>query len=241
MQIVILCGGLATRLYPLTKKIPKAMIRIGGKPFLEYQLELVKKNGISDVVLCIGYKGNKIKKYFGNGKKWGLRITYSSDEKKLLGTGGALKKAEPLLDDVFLVMWGDSYLPFNFQEAIEFFKKHNKLGLMTVYKNENRIEPSNVEIKGNLVKAYSKKRKTKRMKYIDYGLSIFKKEVLKYIPKNKFYDLSKLNQLLIRKKQLLAFPVKRRFYQIGTFEGLEEFKRKYKKLTKMVKNIKIKK
>jgi NDP-sugar pyrophosphorylase family protein len=238
MQIVILCGGLATRLYPLTKKIPKSMVKIGGKPFLEYQLDLIKKNGISDVVLCVGYKGNQIRKYFRNGKKWGLRIKYSSDGKRLLGTGGALKKAEPLLEDTFLVMWGDSYLPFNFRKAIEFFKKHNKLGLLTVYKNENRIEPSNVEVKGNLVKAYSKKRKTKRMKYIDYGLSIFKKEVLKYIPKNKIYDLSKLNQLLIRKKQLLAFPVKRRFYQIGTPEGLKEFKKKYKQLTKLIKKIK---
>jgi len=230
MQIVILCGGLATRLYPLTKKIPKAMIRIGGKPFLEYQIELVKKNGIFDVVLCVGYKGNQIEKYFGNGKKWGLRIKYSKDGKKLLGTGGALKKAEPLLEDTFLVMWGDSYLPFNFQKVIEFFKKHNKLGLMTVYKNENKIEPSNVEIERNLVKAYSKKKRTRKMQYIDYGLSIFKKDVLKYIPKNKFYDLSKLNQLLIRKKQLLALPVRKRFYQIGNFKGLEEFNKEYKKL-----------
>ena len=223
MQIVILCGGLATRLRPITKKIPKSMVRIFGKPFLEYQLELLKKNKIKDIVLCIGYKGEQIKKYFRNGKKFGVNIKYSSDGKKLLGTGGALKKAESLLEDPFMVMWGDSYLPFNFQKAINFFKKHKKLGLMTVYRNENRIEPSNVEVRGNLVAAYSKKRKTKRMKYIDYGLSIFRKEVLKYIPKNQFYDLSKLNQLLIRKKQLLAFEVKRRFYQIGNFEGLKEF------------------
>jgi len=188
------------------------MVRIFGKPFLEYQLELLKKNKIKDIVLCIGYKGEQIKKYFRNGKKFGVNIKYSSDGKKLLGTGGALKKAESLLEDPFMVMWGDSYLPFNFQKAINFFKKHKKLGLMTVYRNENRIEPSNVEVRGNLVAAYSKKRKTKRMKYIDYGLSIFRKEVLKYIPKNQFYDLSKLNQLLIRKKQLLAFEVKRRFY-----------------------------
>lgn len=223
MQIVILCGGLATRLYPLTKKIPKSMVRIGGKPFLECQLDLIKKNGISDVVLCVGYKGNQIRKYFGNGKKWGLRIKYSSDGKRLLGTGGALKKAEPLLEDTFLVMWGDSYLPFNFKKAIKFFEKFDKLGMMTVYRNEDKIEPSNVEVKGNLVKTYSKKRKTKKMKYIDYGLRIFRREVLKYIPKNQVYDLSKLDQLLIRQKQLLAYPAEKRFYQIGTFKGLEEF------------------
>ena len=120
MQIVILCGGAATRLYPLTKKIPKSLIRIAEKPFLERQLNLLKKNGISGIVLCIGYKGEQIKKYFKDGRKFGVKIRYSSDGKKLLGTGGALKKAEDLLEDTFLVMWGDSYLPFNFQKAIKF-------------------------------------------------------------------------------------------------------------------------
>jgi NDP-sugar pyrophosphorylase family protein len=223
--MVILCGGLATRLYPLTKKISKSMIKIEGKPFLEHQLDLLKKNGIKNILLCIGYKGEQIKKYFGNGRKFGVKIRYSQEKKKLLGTGGALKKAEKLLEDNFLVMWGDSYLPFDFQGAIKFFKKFNKSGLMTVYKNCDKYEPSNVEVEGNLVKVYSKKRKTKKMKYIDYGVSIFKKEALKYIPKNKVYDLSKLNQLLVKKKQLLAFPARKRFYQIGTFEGIEEFRR----------------
>lgn len=202
------------------------MIKIEGKPFLEHQLDLLKKNKIKNILLCIGYKGEQIKEYLGNGKKFGVKIRYSQEKNKLLGTGGALKNAESLLEGNFLVMWGDSYLPFDFQGAIKFFKEFNKLGLMTVYKNCNKYEPSNVEVEGNLVKVYSKKRKTKKMKYIDYGVSIFKKEALKYIPKNKVYDLSKLNQLLIKKKQLLAFPVKKRFYQIGTFEGIDAF-RKY--------------
>ena len=107
MQIVILCGGKATRLYPLTKKIPKSMMRFEGKPFLEQQLDLLKKNRIFDIVLCVGYKAEQIKKYFGDGKNFGVEIKYSSDKKKLLGTGGALKKAENLLEDSFLVMWGD--------------------------------------------------------------------------------------------------------------------------------------
>jgi len=225
MQIVILCGGKATRLYPLTKKISKSMLKIAGKPFLEHQINLLKKNGIRDIILCVGYKAEQIKKYFKNGEKFGVKIKYSSDGKKLLGTGGALKKAEDLLEDSFLVMWGDSYLPFNFRKAIKFFKKYNKLGLMTVYKNLDRYEPSNVEIEKNLVKSYSKKRKTRKMKYIDYGVSIFRKDVLKIIPESKVYDLSKLQQALIRKKQLLAYPAEKRFYQIGSPGGLEEFKK----------------
>ena len=233
MQIVILCGGKATRLYPLTKKIPKSMMRFEGKPFLEKQLDLLKKNRIFDIVLCVGYKAEQIKKYFGDGKNFGVKIKYSSDKKKLLGTGGALKKAENLLEDSFLVMWGDSYLPFNFQKAIKFFKKSNKPGMMIVFKNLNKYEPSNVEVKNNLVKSYSKKRKTKKMKYIDYGISIYRKEVLKHLPKNQICDLTKLQQALIKKRQLLAYPAEKRFYQIGSPDGLEELKNYIKRKTKL--------
>ena len=233
MQIVILCGGKATRLYPLTKKIPKSMMRFEGKPFLEQQLDLLKKNRIFDIVLCVGYKAEQIKKYFGDGKNFGVEIKYSSDKKKLLGTGGALKKAENLLEDSFLVMWGDSYLPFNFQKAIKFFKKSNKPGMMIVFKNLNKYEPSNVEVKNNLVKSYSKKMKTKKMKYIDYGISIYRKEVLKHLPKNQICDLTKLQQALIKKRQLLAYPAEKRFYQIGSPDGLEELKNYIKRKTKL--------
>ena len=229
MQVVVLAGGLATRLRPLTDKIPKSMVEINGKPFLEYQIELLKKNSIFDIVLCIGYKGEQIKKYFGDGEKLGVKIRYSSDKDKFLGTGGAFKKAENLLKDVFLVMYGDSYLPFDFQKAIKFFEKFNKLGLMAVFKNFNKYEPSNVEVEGNLVKTYSKKRKTKKMKYIDYGVSIFRKEALKFIPENQFYDLSQLHRFLIKKRELLAYSAEKRFYQIGSFDGLEEFKKYIKK------------
>ena len=224
MQVLILCGGLATRLRPLTKKIPKSMIEIEGKPFLEHQLNLLKKNGLKDIVLSIGFKGNQIRKYFATGKKFGVKIKYNPDGKKLLGTGGAIKKAEKLLNDAFLVIYGDSYLPFDFQKAINYFNRFQKLGLMTVFKNANRYEPSNVEVQGNLVKSYSKKRKTKKMLYIDYGVSIFKKEVLKNFPADTAFDLSLIHKDLIKKKQLLAFPVKQRFYQIGSFDGLEEFR-----------------
>ena len=233
MQIVILCGGKATRLYPLTKKIPKSMMRFEGKPFLEQQLDLLKKNRIFDIVLCVGYKAEQIKKYFGDGKNFGVEIKYSSDKKRLLGTGGALKKAENLLEDSFLVMWGDSYLPFNFQKAIKFFKKSNKPGMMIVFKNLNKYEPSNVEVKNNLVKSYSKKRKTKKMKYIDYGISIYRKEVLKHLPKNQVCDLTRLQQALIKKRQLLAYPAEKRFYQIGSPDGLEELKNYIKRKTKL--------
>lgn len=225
MQIVILCGGLATRLRPLTEKIPKSMVEIEGKPFLEHQLKLLKKNGISDMIFCIGYKGEQIENYFRDGSRFGVRIRYSREKEKLLGTGGALKKAENLLDEVFLVINGDSYLPFDFKAAIDCFNKFNKLGLMVVYKNQDRYDKSNVLVKDNLVKQYNKENPTKEMKYIDYGVSIFRKKALELLPENTHCDLSQIYLSLIEKDQLLAFESKIRFYETGSFKGLEEFKR----------------
>ena len=229
MQIVVLCGGLATRLYPVTQKIPKSMVEIDGRPFLEYQIELLKKNGIFNLVLCVGNFSEQIEQYFGNGEKFGVKIQYSHDGANLAGTGGALKKAEDLLEDEFLVMYGDSYLPFDFQKAIAFFKEKGKQGLMTVFHNANKYESSNVEAEEELVKAYSKKEKTPEMEHIDYGLSIFKKEDLKLLPAEGASDLSVLHLALIAEKQLLAFSVDQRYYQVGSFEGLEEFKAFIKK------------
>lgn len=231
MQVVILCGGLATRIKPITEKVPKSMVQIAGKPFLWYQLELLKKNGIYDIVLCIGYKGEHVEQYFGNGEKFGVKIQYSSDADKLLGTGGSLKNAEHLLGDTFLMMYGDSYLPFGFKKAIAFFERNNGIGLMTVFKNLDKYEKSNVEVEKSLVKSYSKKRKTKKMEYIDYGISIFKKEALQSIPKDTWYDLSNLHKTLIKKRELLAYPAEQRPYEVGSFKGLEEFKKYITKKT----------
>jgi len=225
MQIVILCGGLATRLRPLSEKIAKSMIEIEGKPFLEHQLELLKKNGISDMIFCIGYKGEQIENYFGDGSRFGVKIKYSREKEKLLGTGGALKKAENLLNEVFLVINGDSYLPFDFKAAIGYFNKFNKPGLMVVYKNQDRYEKSNVLVKNSLVRQYNKENPTKEMKYIDYGVSIFRKKALELLPENTPCDLSQIYLSLIKKDQLLAFESKIRFYETGSFKGLEEFKR----------------
>lgn len=224
MQVIILCGGLATRIRPLSEKTPKSLILIEGHPFLEYQINLLKSYGFHDIVFCIGYKGNLIKKYFGDGKSFSVNIKYSEETDQLLGTGGSIKNAEDILKKEFMVMYGDSYLPFDFNKAINFFHKHHKLGLMTVYKNNNSIEPSNVSIIKNLVKKYNKKNTSSEFQYIDYGVSIFKKQVLNNFP-NKRFDLSEIHQFLIKEKELLAYQIKERFYQIGDFQGLEEFKK----------------
>ncbi len=224
MQMVILAGGLATRLRPLTSDIPKSMIKIAGRPFLEHQLELLKEYEIKDILLCLGYKGELIKDYFGDGGKFGVRLSYSLDGEKLLGTAGALKKAFKLLEENFFLMYGDSYLPYDYQDIEKFFKSSDRLSLMTVYKNQNRFDKSNVIIQDGIIKAYDKTMESEKLEYIDAGLSILRKEVLNLAPSDEPYDLQELYKILVSQEEISAYEVKQRFYQIGSIEGLEEFK-----------------
>lgn len=225
MQIAILTGGLATRLQPLTEKIPKSMIMIEGKPFLQYQLEFLKKGDITDIVLCVGYLSEQIKTYFGDGKRFGVNIKYSRESERLLGTGGALKNAETLLEKEFFVMYGDSYLFLNFEAVMLHFQKFNKPALMVVYKNFDKYDKSNAAVEKGMVKKYDKKHKTNDMVYIDYGVSILRKKVLDMVPENQVYSLEELFTTLIKQNEMLAFETKKRFYEIGSYSGLEEFKK----------------
>jgi NDP-sugar pyrophosphorylase family protein len=223
MQMVILCGGLATRLGDLAKDTPKSMIRIKGKPFLEYQIEILKKQLIKDIVLCVGYLSEKIIDYFGDGKKFGVNIQYSHDDKKPLGPIGAMKNAEPLLNNVFFIMYGDSYLFVDFKKAYSYFLEHDDLALMVAYKNFDKYDASNLVIKNGKIVACGKENKTKDMVYIDYGTSILRKKVLDLVPKDTYYSTVQFFSDLVKRKELLAFVVKKRFYHIGTPEVLEEF------------------
>lgn len=224
MQAVILAGGLATRLRPITERIPKSLIQIYDKPFLQYQLDRLRDEGITDIVLCVGYLGDQIVAYFGDGHKYGVNINYSYDGDQLLGTGGALKKAEEYLYEEFFLTYGDSYLSIDYQTVMSWFKQFGKQGLMVVYKNYDQYDKSNVSIEGNLVKSYSKTNKTKDMIYIDYGASILRRDVLNLVPEGEVCSLEELFAQLIEQQQLLAYEVKERFYQIGSIDGLEEFK-----------------
>ena len=229
MQMAILAGGLATRLGDLTKDQPKSMVQISGKPFLEYQLDFLKRQAVRDIILCTGRFKEQIENYFRDGKEFGVNMKYSRED-KLLGTAGALKKAEPLLNDAFFTMYGDSYLFLDFNRVMSYFKSRNKLALMTVYKNYDRYDRSNTVVEGKLVKKFSKKEKTKEMVYIEYGANIFKKEVLRMIPENQFYSLDDLFPRLIEIEELLAFEVGERFYEIGSPQGLREFEEYIKML-----------
>jgi len=225
MQIVILCGGLATRLGKLTKNIPKSMIDIQGKPFLEYQINNIKKYDIKDIILCVGHLSERIEQYFGNGSKFGVNIQYNYDGDKPLGPIGALKNAESLLNDEFFIMYGDSYLAVDFKKVYNFFMKHNKPACMVVYKNKDKYDKSNLIIKDNIAVGYGDKDRNKDMVYIDYGTSILNKKTLGLVPKNTMFSTGAFFSKLIKRNELLTFEVTERFYHIGNPEALEEFRR----------------
>ena len=224
MQMVIICGGLGTRLGHLTKYTPKSMIEIEGKPFLEYQIENLKKQSVTDIVLCVGHLSEKIEEYFGNGERFGVNLKYSFENDKLLGQIGAVKNAEPLLKDTFFIMYGDSYLSIDLHKVHNFFIQNNKPALMVVYKNHDKYDRSNIIIQDNMVVGYGEKQRTRDMVYIDYGTSVFRKKVLEYIPKDTPYSTEEFFSDLIKKQELLAYESEKRFYHIGTPEAIEDFR-----------------
>ncbi|OGN96602.1 MAG: hypothetical protein A2Z77_01160 [Chloroflexi bacterium RBG_13_51_36] len=222
MKIAILAGGLGTRLGSLTRDTPKSMVKICGKPFLEYQLELLRKQNLEDIVLCVGHLKDKIQSYFGDGSRFGVRIEYGEEEEPL-GTAGALRNAGHLLGDDFLVLNGDSYLAIDYGEVIERYKLGNKLGLMVVYRNNNRYDKSNVMIADGLVTNYDRSGRMEGMSYIDYGLSVLNRKALEFVPQGKFLQLDDVYRELIRRRELMAFETQVRFYEVGSVQGLEGF------------------
>lgn len=220
--IVILAGGLATRLGVLSQTTPKSLILVHEEPFIAHQLRLLKSQGFKKVILCIGYLGNLIRAYVKNGKQFGLSVTYSEDGEQLLGTAGALYKASSLVPESFFVLYGDSYLMVDFKVIQKAFERQSKPALMTVFKNNNTGDISNIEYGGKHIIKYDKKNKTINMNYIDFGLSLFKKNIFNSL--NPFYDLDDLYKKLLIDNQLASYEVFQRFYEIGSIDGLNEFK-----------------
>lgn len=225
MQVVILAAGFGTRLRPLTYKKAKAMVTIYGKPFLEYVLGPLKRNNLHEVILCVGYFGQQIKDYFGDGRRFGVHIKYSfEEEKELLGTGGALKNAEHLLNYEFIVMFGDTFLNIDYQDLISYFHRKNKAGIVVVYKEDVKTTQNNVEVNEKAEIVNYNKRQEANANYIDAGVMVFKKDILTLIPPNKKVSLEEeIYPVLIKKKELLAYATAEKFYDIGTFERVKEF------------------
>jgi NDP-sugar pyrophosphorylase family protein len=224
LPVAILAGGLATRLHPLTETIPKSLVEINGEPFLWHQLRLLRANGVSRVVLCVSHMGERVRDSVGDGRQFELRVEYSFDGPTLLGTAGALKRAQPLLGESFFVLYGDSYLPIDWPAVEAAFRESGKAGLMTVYRNEGHWDSSNVEFAGGRILAYDKKLRTPRMRHIDYGLGVLHQAALARVPEGEYRDLAALYQELLEAGELAAFEAGHRFYEIGSFSGIEELR-----------------
>lgn len=222
LPVAILAGGLATRLRPITETIPKILVDVAGRPFGEHQIALLRAHGITRVVLCVGYLGEMVQAALGDGSRWQIELLYSFDGDKLLGTGGALRRALPLLGEAFFVIYGDSYLECPYEAIEKAFYASGKQGLMTVFRNENRWDRSNVIFRTGTIVRYDKKQQTPDMQYIDYGLGVLRTQALESYADDQPFDLSSVYQDLIQQGQLAGFEVPERFYEIGSHEGLEE-------------------
>jgi NDP-sugar pyrophosphorylase family protein len=222
LPVALLAGGLATRLRPITATIPKALVEVAGRPFIDHQLALLRRNGIQRVVLCLGYLGEQVQDHLGDGATIGMELQYCFDGALLLGTGGALRRAAPLLGRICWVMYGDSYLDIDYRAVLRAFTSSDALGLMTVLHNGNRWDRSNVVFRAGQLLLYDKRAQTPEMTYIDYGAALLRDTAIERIPADQPYDLADLYSALVKERRMIGYEVTQRFYEIGSHEGLAE-------------------
>jgi len=221
-SIAILCGGFGTRLYPVTKYLPKSLYPINGKPFIDYQLERLKSTGFNHVVLLVSNFGNEIREYVGNGKKYGLNIEYSFDDAK--GTFPAIKKAFKILDCNSFLTYGDSYLTADFQDIQKIYDTQNKPFLLTIYKNDDEeLHKNNITYINNQIIDYSKHNLKNSCEYVDYGITIFNKNYLDKFDETWYTNISNLYNFIIAENNLTSYIVKDRFYEVGSMRGIQDF------------------
>jgi NDP-sugar pyrophosphorylase family protein len=221
LPVVVLAGGLATRLRPATERIPKSLVDVGGQPFAVHQIELLRRHGLVDITFLLGHLGEMIADFLGDGSRWNVRLRYVFDGPRALGTGGAIRSALPQLDDPFFVLYGDSYLECDYRAIECAFRNGGKSGLMTVYRNDDRFDRSNVSYVDGRVVRYDKQHRVPEMRHIDYGLGVFRQSAFSQYGDEAF-DLASVYQSLLAHDDLAGYEVSNRFYEIGSLEGLEE-------------------
>ena len=219
-EAIILSGGKGTRVRKYTKKIPKCLIKINDKPFIYYQLKYLKKNNIKNVIVSVNYLGEQIKSYLKKNIDF-INTKIVNDGKKSLGTGGAIIKSLRFLKKDFFVIYGDSYLNFN---LIKLAKKKN-LATMAIFRNNNKYDKSNIELQKLKKILYFRKISKKKLFYIDYGVSYVNKRIFKGIKKNTKIDLAILFEKISQNNMLKGFEVKKRFYEIGSYNGIRDIKK----------------
>lgn len=222
MQVVILAGGLGTRLKPLTEKITKVMVEVHGKPFLEHQFRYLKKFGFKKILLLVSYLGDQVKNYFQDGQAFGIKIEYN-EEKEPMGTAGALKMAAPKLERSFLLINGDTFYPLNWKDFLSRADAVRQGGLIAVYQNQERVAENNLKVEpGGLISACASNKSPQGLNGVDGGVSFYHKAILDFIPEGEKCSLEKdIYPLLIRQKLLKAYFSNQRYYDMGTFERLD--------------------
>ncbi len=222
LPVIILAGGLATRLRPITEKIPKAVVEVTGRAVLAFQMRVLAADGGRRVVLSVAYRGEMIEEFLGDGGRYGIEVSYSYDGPTYLGTAGAIRKALGQLGDAFFTLYGDSYLTVPFGDVERTFLASGKAALMTVYRNEGLFDTSNVEFAGGEIRVYDKKNRTAAMRHIDYGLGVFRASLFAGLAEGEAADLAGLYQDALRRGELAAYEVGERFYEVGTVAGIED-------------------
>lgn len=228
MQCVILAGGLGTRMWPVAKTVPKTMLPVAGRPFADWQLDWLARAGVTSVVYCIGYLGEQVRDHVGDGASYGLEVRYVDEGAELRGTGGALRLAleEGVLEERFLVLYGDSWLQVDPAAVFAAAERSGRPALMTVFRNEGLFDASNVEYAEGVVLRYEKglaEATPPSMRWIDYGLSVLSRTLVEdEIPTAAKHDLASLLTPLAAAGRLAGFLVTERFYEIGSPSGLEE-------------------
>jgi NDP-sugar pyrophosphorylase family protein len=222
MKGFILAGGLGTRLRPLTYEIPKTMIPIKGKPVLQYNIELLKRYGIKEIVLGIGYMGEKIKEYFGDGKKFGVKIHYS-EEKEPLGTAGALKLAGRFFKSTFVMCNGDELKNINIKRMVEFHKKHKPLATISLTKIDNPSEWGVVRMEDKkIVEFVEKPKNNPPSHFINSGLYIMEPEVINMIPNGNVSIEKNIFPILAKKGELFGYFSRGQWFPTDTKERLDK-------------------
>ena len=227
MKAVILVGGLGTRLGALTRNVPKVMLPFNGNPFLYYVIRLLKEQGIKEIVMCTGYLGEQVKDFLGNGSRLSLNIKYSEESGRLLGTGGALKQAQDMLEGYFLVLNGDTFLPIDYRDVEKEYLRLGRKALMAVYNNEmNTGVKNNIALdSAQMVVRYDKKSDAPDLRYVEAGAIILQKEVLDSVLEGVKISLEDgIYRRLIEQKELAAHITGQRFYDIGTPEQQQVFR-----------------
>jgi NDP-sugar pyrophosphorylase family protein len=230
MQVVILAGGLGTRMRALAPAIPKCLIEVAGRPFADLQLDWLSSQGASHVLYSIGYLGDQVRAFVGDGSRWNLDVRYVDEGSQLRGTGGALRLGMDLdlLEDRFLVLYGDSYLTVSLGQVVRAHQMGGLPALMTVFRNDGRWEESNASFDGTLITRYEKHAASpsEDMRFVDYGLSALSRTTVEQeVPADTESDLATLFGKLSLEKRLGGFEVHDRFYEVGSPQGLRDLER----------------